>query len=494
MTTLSTVVTGRCHVPATGLRGSFGNLRSSESLKEKRLHPSCFTVIFANFTDVSMDPQGHTPIPLAATTEGMPRCAADPADVVPDSGCSGPRSVGNDRRAIGSGGPATQELPYFCPSVRPVRHASNILSGSSIDDADGDIKSKLLSVPSPFLALSSTPYPVADYTSARTMSLGKKITLANGQQIPQIGLGTWLSAPGEVGKAVEIAIRNGYRHIDEALVGEVLKKIVPSVVKREELFITSKLWNHSHRAADVEKELDETLAQLGTDYVDLYLIHWPIAFPPGGLTTPHPDPAKVKDEFALDPSVSIVETWTAMTKLPKSKVKSIGVSNFSIHHIKAIAEATGVWPVVNQIEAHPLLQQDELDAFCKEHNIHITAYSPLGHGLEGKKMLTDYPEVKEIAQKLNVEPAQVLIAYGVKRGYSVVPKSVNEARLKTNFQQVELSDEDYKKLLALREKHGHTRFNIPYTYHYQPYDLKWDVNIFNEPVEQTAAVQINTSK
>ncbi|THH29048.1 hypothetical protein EUX98_g5148 [Antrodiella citrinella] len=328
------------------------------------------------------------------------------------------------------------------------------------------------------------------------MSFNKKITLANGEQIPQIGLGTWLSAPGEVGKAVEIAIRQGYRHIDEAMVyknqpevGEALKKVIPSVVKREDLFITSKLWNHDHRAADVERELDETLAQLGVDYVDLYLVHWPIAFPAGAFVTRHPDSSK--EEFIVDTSVDLVETWTAMTELPKSKVKSIGVSNFSIDHIKGIAEATGVWPVVNQIEAHPLLQQPELEAFCKEHNIHITAYSPLGHGLEGKKMLTEYPEVQEIAKKLNAEPAQVLIAYGAKRGYSVVPKSTNEARLKTNFTQVELPEEDYEKLSALYGKYGRTRFNIPFTYHYAPSDLKWDVNIFNEPEEKTATNHIN---
>ncbi|KAH8103435.1 Aldo/keto reductase [Cristinia sonorae] len=326
------------------------------------------------------------------------------------------------------------------------------------------------------------------------MSFGKKITLANGETIPQLGLGTWLSAPGEVGKAVEIAIRNGYRHIDAAMVyrnqnevGDALKKVIPSVVKREELFITSKLWNHNHHAADVEKELDETLAQLGLDYIDLYLIHWPIAFPTGNLITKSTE----KEELVVDTSVSLVETWTAMTKLPKSKVKSIGVSNFSPAHIEGIAKATGVWPVVNQIEAHPLLQQDELDAFSKEHNIHITAYSPLGHSLEGGKMLIDYPEVKEVAEKLNVEPAQVLIAYAIHRGYSVVPKSVTESRIIKNFQQIELSAEDYAKIAALKEKYGHKRFNVPITYNYPPNDLKWDINIFDEEVEKSATNQIN---
>ncbi|EPT02531.1 hypothetical protein FOMPIDRAFT_1022863 [Fomitopsis schrenkii] len=319
------------------------------------------------------------------------------------------------------------------------------------------------------------------------MSDGKVLSLSSGAPIPQIGLGTWLSKPHEVENAVEIAVRSGYRHLDLAMiyqnqdeVGRALKKVVPSVVKREELFITSKVWNTSHKKELVEKELDETLRQIGTDYLDLYLIHWPVAF--SNSTEPGKNffPQSKEGWVDLDTETSLVETWKALVDLQKTgKVKTIGVSNFTIEQIQGIADATGVWPAVNQIEAHPLLQQDELDAFSKKHNIHITAYSPLGNNLVGKPKLTDYPEVIEIAKKLDATPAQVLVAYGVYRGYSVIPKSVQKERIESNFKQVSLSEEDFKKLVALGK--DHVRFNVPYTYSPQ-----WDINIWNEPSEQSA--------
>ncbi|KAG5635650.1 hypothetical protein H0H81_010520 [Sphagnurus paluster] len=331
------------------------------------------------------------------------------------------------------------------------------------------------------------------------MSFGKKILLSTGAELPQIGLGTWLSKPKEVEHAVEYAVRNGYRHLDLAMiyqnqdeVGAALKKVIPSVVKREELFITSKLWNSGHQAAEAEKELDETLRQLGIDYLDLYLVHWPIAFPPGnGLNPPH---ATKEGETAIDTETSLVETWKAMIALPKSKVKAIGVSNFTVAQLEGIIAATGIVPAVNQIEAHPLLPQDDLVAYCKSKNIHITAYSPLGNNLIGKPKLTEHAVVLEVAQKLNATPAQVLVAWGAHRGYSVIPKSVQEERIISNFKQVELSQEDYDKISAIG--HGNytrpstnavwdDRFNIPFTY--KP---KWDVNIFDEPVEKDAAFKV----
>ncbi|KAG6871872.1 hypothetical protein C0995_015545 [Termitomyces sp. Mi166 len=323
------------------------------------------------------------------------------------------------------------------------------------------------------------------------MSFGKQITISNGAQLPQIGLGTWLSAPKEVEKAVEIAVRNGYRHLDLAMiyenqdeVGAALKKVIPSVVKREDLFITSKLWNSAHQPDQVEKELDETLKQLGIEYLDLYLIHWPVAFPPGnGLNPPH---STKNGELAIDTQTTLVNTWKAMIALPKSKVRAIGVSNFTIEQLEGIINATGVVPVANQVEAHPLLPQDELVAYCKEKNIHITAYSPLGNNLIGKPKLTEHPVVLEVAKKLNATPAQVLVAWGAYRGYSVIPKSVQEERIISNFKQVELSKEDYEKISSIGHN-NYTRYNIPFTY--KP---KWDVNIFDEPIEKQAAFRASS--
>ncbi|KAF8554832.1 Aldo/keto reductase [Imleria badia] len=316
------------------------------------------------------------------------------------------------------------------------------------------------------------------------MSFGKVLTLNTGATIPQIGLGTWLSKPNEVENAVEIAVRNGYRHLDLARVyqnqdevGRALEKVVPSVVSREELFITSKLWNSCHQPHLVEAALDETLEQLGISYLDLYLVHWPVAFAPGnGLF-----PGSESGEVELDTQTSLIDTWKAMIKLRETgKVKAIGVSNFSIAQLRGIIDATGVIPAANQIEAHPLLPQDDLVAYCTEKNIHLTAYSPLGNNLVGVPMLTENPVVQSVAKRLDATPAQVLIAWGAHRGYSVIPKSVQEGRIISNFKQVELSKEDYDKVTAIG--HGHIRrYNTPVTY--KP---KWNINVFGEDIEEGA--------
>ncbi|KAH7910036.1 NADP-dependent oxidoreductase domain-containing protein [Hygrophoropsis aurantiaca] len=318
------------------------------------------------------------------------------------------------------------------------------------------------------------------------MSRKKVLPLNTGVTIPQIGLGTWLSKPHEVENAVEIAVRNGYRHLDLAMiyqnqdeVGRALKKVIPSVVKREDLFITSKLWNSSHQAAVAEAELEETLSQLGIDYLDLYLVHWPVAFQPGqGLSPKHPT---IEGEVHLDTDTSLVDTWKTMIKLKETgKVKAIGVSNFTIAHIEGIIKATNVVPAANQIEAHPLLPQDDLVAYCNAKGIHITAYSPLGNNLVGIPMLTENAAVQEVAKKLDATPAQVLVAWGTYRGYSVIPKSVQESRIISNFQQVELSKEDYEKVSAIIGPKAR-RYNTPVTY--KP---KWNINLFDEEVEKTA--------
>ncbi|KAF8483916.1 Aldo/keto reductase [Russula ochroleuca] len=316
------------------------------------------------------------------------------------------------------------------------------------------------------------------------MSLRKTLQLQNGIAIPQIGLGTWLSKPHEVENSVVWAVEAGYRHLDCAYVyenqdevGAALKKVIPSVIRREELFITSKLWNNAHHPSEVEKQLDITLSQLGTPYLDLYLIHWPVAFVSGREKIPVR--ADKPDVAEIDVNTSLVDTWNAMIALRETgKVKAIGVSNFTIQHLEAIIKATGERPTVNQIEAHPLLPQDDMVEYCRKQEIHITAYSPLGNNLQGKRKLVDYPEVKEVADRLGVTTAQVLIAWGVSRGYSVIPKSVQKDRIIKNFEQVTLSKEDYEKISEIG-KNNHVRFNIPVTY-----SPKWMINLFDEAVEK----------
>lgn len=198
---------------------------------------------------------------------------------------------------------------------------------------------------------------------------------------------------------------------------------------REEITLVSKLWNTGHRPENVEPELDTTLQQLGTSYLDLYLIHWPVAFPPGkGLAPKNAE----KTHILIDKEApSVAETWREMVRIlnETDKVKAVGVSNFTVEQLELITKATGVVPAVNQIEAHPQLIQPELFKYCADKGITITAYSPLGNNITGKARVIDSPAVKQIATRLGVEPAQVLIAWGAKNGFAVIPKSVTPSRI-----------------------------------------------------------------
>ncbi|OCF55903.1 oxidoreductase [Kwoniella mangroviensis CBS 10435] len=317
------------------------------------------------------------------------------------------------------------------------------------------------------------------------MSLGRTVKLNNGLVIPQVGYGTWQAAPGEVEKAVEEAIKVGYRHIDCALVyqnqDEVATGIKASGVPREELVLVSKLWNNSHRPEDVEADLDFTLKQLGTSYLDVYLIHWPVAFKPGKDLFPKDSNDVVElDAPAEKGGPSIVDTWKALIKINKetNKTKAIGVSNFTVDQLEKVISATGVVPAMNQIECHPSLIQPELFKYCKEKGIIITAYSPLGNNITGKPRVIDHPEIKKIAERLGKSPAQVLIAWVTKQGFVVIPKSVTPERIKSNFEDFELSDADFEEINKVGLA-NQVRSNIPYEY-----GTSWPVDIFSTPEEK----------
>ncbi|KAF5535819.1 members of the aldo keto reductase family [Fusarium phyllophilum] len=328
------------------------------------------------------------------------------------------------------------------------------------------------------------------------MSFGRTVTLNSGHKIPQIGYGTWQAAPGEVGNGVYEALKAGYRHLDLAKiyqnqreVGEGIKKALNDVpgLKREDIFITGKLWNNKHRPEEVAGALDDSLEELGLDYIDLWLIHWPVAFKNGPELFPLRADDKNKTE--LDQGVTLSQTWEAVTKLPKEKVRSIGVSNFSIEMLETIIKDTGVTPAINQVERHPRLPQPELVKYLKEKGIYLTAYSAFGNNSWGEPLLINTPEVKAIAERLSkskgkeVTPAQVILAWSTLDNHIVIPKSVTPARIRSNFEEVELDDEAIKELEKFGEKPQ--RFNIPKTY-----SPDWDIDVFGDEKEKTATHKV----
>ncbi|KAF6831489.1 GCY [Colletotrichum musicola] len=313
------------------------------------------------------------------------------------------------------------------------------------------------------------------------MPLPTHFTLNTGRKIPAVGFGTWQAGPHEVERAVETALRSGYRHIDcaaiyrnEAEVGEGIRK---SGVPRSDIFLTGKLWNTMHKAEDVESAVDKTLKDLGTDYLDLFLMHWPVsleanspsrAFKPSGKWFPI-DSNGVFELADIDPA----ETWAAMEKLvEKGKVRAIGVSNFTKQRIEDLLTKTKTIPAVNQVEAHPYLQQPDLLAYCKSKGIQLAAYSPLGNNQTGEPRTVDDPLVGEQGKKLGADGGQLLASWGVQRGTVVLPKSVTPSRIESNFQVRELPADAFEALNGLERN---KRFN---------WQTRWGFDIFQELGEE----------
>lgn len=276
------------------------------------------------------------------------------------------------------------------------------------------------------------------------------IKLNTGASIPAVGLGTWKSPPGEVAAAVKHALQKGYRHLDCAWIygneAEVGQGIKDSGVPREEIFITSKLWCTYHTR--VEENLDETLKALGLDYVDLYLVHWPIPMNPKGNDPKFPKKEDDSRDVVTTHSVE-KDTWKGMEAVYKSgKAKAIGVSNFSIKKIERLLQTAEVTPAANQVELHPYLTQQDLVDFCHAKGIAVEAYSPLGSN--DSPLLSD-ETVTKIAKKHGVEAGNVLISFQVARGVIVLPKSVTPARIETNLKVVKLDEEDMKALNGLNK-------------------------------------------
>ena len=260
-------------------------------------------------------------------------------------------------------------------------------------------------------------------------------TLSNGVQIPAIGFGTWQTPDDETGiSAVKNALQYGYRHIDTAQGYQneeaVGKAVRDSGIPREEIFITSKLNNPNHGYDKAMESFEQSLQKLGTDYLDLFLIHWP-------------NPLQYRDTWQQ----TNAETWKAFEELYESgKIKAIGISNFRQHHIDELMKTAKIAPMVNQIRLCPGETQNELVAYCRERGILLEAYSPLGTG-----QIFNVPEMAAIAAKYSKTIAQVCIRWSLQNGFLPLPKSVTATRIRENLDvyDFELSSEDVKTIAGL---------------------------------------------
>jgi 2,5-diketo-D-gluconate reductase A len=256
------------------------------------------------------------------------------------------------------------------------------------------------------------------------------ITLSNGQNIPQFGFGVFQVKPEDTAAAVSTALEVGYRHIDtaemygnEREVGEAIRR---SGLDRADVFVTSKLGNDAHEPDDARRAFDESLKTLGFDYLDLFLIHWPL-------------PTRYDGDY--------VSTWNTMEEFYRDgRARSIGVSNFQPRHLRRLHGESDIPPAVEQIEVNPYLTQDELRGFCAEHQIAIEAWSPLARG-----NVLDDPTIDTIARRVGKTPAQVVLRWHIERGDIIFPKSVTPERIKENIEifDFELSGEDVESITLL---------------------------------------------
>jgi diketogulonate reductase-like aldo/keto reductase len=286
----------------------------------------------------------------------------------------------------------------------------------------------------------------------------RRIPLTHGTgAIPAVGFGTLIPDPVATRQAVKNALEVGFRHFDcaeryrnEAAVGNAMQDAFKvGTVRREDVFVTTKLWNSNHRPERVKQAFDASRQRLQVDYIDCYLIHTPFAFQPGDEQEPRDE----RGQVVYDSGVTLIETWRALERLVgDGQCKSIGLSDITLEKLKEVVAAARIKPAVVQVESHPYLPEWELLDFCREHGIVLLAFAPLGHGME-PKVLED-PVITAIAKRVNRTPAQVALAWAVQRGTAFLTTSVTPHRIEENFDVSTLPDD------AMQEIRDDIRTNI----------------------------------
>lgn len=307
------------------------------------------------------------------------------------------------------------------------------------------------------------------------------LILNDGTRMPLLGIGTWNAQGEELKEAVKVAIYAGYRHIDtasnyrnEKFVGEAIRECIEEkIVNRDELFVTTKLWNNSHRRASVPHALNRSLKELGLSYVDLYLVHYPIGYLEGDTLSPVDARGQV-----ITSDVDYVQTWQGMEDVQQfGLAKSIGISNFNAGQISRILDNCKVIPSINQVECHPYLTQEKLLDFCRSNGIHLTAYSPLGSPgkidprLQEPHLMED-PTVQSLAKKYQRSVAQILIRYQIQRQVVVIPKAIQTAHIESNFRSLSfsLTKDDMNKLDSLNRNHRFMKFERCLNHKFYPFN------------------------
>ncbi|XP_015112414.1 1,5-anhydro-D-fructose reductase [Diachasma alloeum] len=306
-----------------------------------------------------------------------------------------------------------------------------------------------------------------------------KVKFSNGRSMPMLGLGTSESLAGNVERAVKYAIDNGYRHIDTAFaydnekeIGNAIReKIEDGTVTREDLFITTKIWGNTHAEDKVVPTCRKSLANLGLDYVDLYLIHWPFGFKEGDDLWPKDSNGKY-----LFSDIDYLDTWKGMEECVRlGLARSIGVSNFNSQQITRLMGAATIKPVNNQVEVNVNFNQRPLIEFCKQQNITVTAYSPLGRpgNRYGVVNSLDNPKIQTIAEKYKKTPAQIALRYLHQLGVTPIPKSVTESRIKENIDifNFELTPEEVATIDSVGTKKRIFTFEAAKDHKYYPFSI-----------------------